>query len=55
MALSRAMIDKSAVRAIAKRWIGRKNEMAFLALAKEWDVELWSFYPGRAGECRYEV
>ena len=23
----------------------KKNEMAFLALAKEWDVELWSFTP----------
>lgn len=44
MALSRAMIDKSAVRAIAT--VDRKkNEMAFLALAKEWDVELWSFTP----------
>ena len=43
-ALSRAMIDKSAVRAIAT--VDRKkNEMAFLALAKEWDVELWSFTP----------
>ncbi len=42
VALSRAMIDKSAVRAIAT--VDRKkNEMAFLALAKEWDVELWSF------------
>ncbi len=41
-ALSKAMIDKSAVRAIAT--IDRKkNEMAFLALAKEWNVELWSF------------
>ena len=44
VALSRAMIDKSAVRAIAT--VDRKkNEMAFLALAKEWDVELWSFTP----------
>ena len=43
-ALSRAMIDKSAVRAIAT--VDRKkNEMAFLALAKEWNVELWSFTP----------
>lgn len=41
-ALSQAMIDKSALRAIAT--IDRKkNETAFLALAKEWNVELWSF------------
>lgn len=43
-ALAQAMIDKSAVRALAT--VDRKkNEMAFLALAKEWDVELWSFTP----------
>lgn len=43
-ALAQAMIDKSAVRALAT--VDRKkNEMAFLALAKEWNVELWSFTP----------
>ncbi len=41
-ALSQAMIDKSAIRAIATI-DQKKNEMAFLALAKEWNVELWSF------------
>lgn len=43
-ALSQAMIDKSAIRAIATIDI-KKNEMAFLTLAKEWNVELWSFTP----------